>query len=763
MKVEKFDIVGMTCSACVAHVEKSVRKLPGIKDVNVNLLTNSMVVNFEQENIDSTKIIETVEDAGYEAFLKAANEEKTTNKEKAKIDHVAIEQKEMEKRVIYSFAFLIPIFYITMGPMIGLPLPYFFEGEKHALVFAFTQFLLAIPIFFINRKFFVNGFKSLWNFSPTMDTLVALGSSAALFYGIFAIYKIAFAFGSADFDVVMKYAHDLFFESGATILTLITLGKYFEARSKRRTSDALSKLIESAPQTAFVIRNGIEEEILVEDVRMGDIVSVRSGQKIPVDGVVLEGMGIVDESALTGESMPVTKQIGDSVLSASISNGGYFTFRATKVGKDTTISQIIQLLEEATSSKAPISRLADKISSYFVPIVISIAIVSFITWLILGYSFEFSLSIGIAVLIISCPCALGLATPVAIMVGSGKGAQFGVLYKSAESLEMGDRIKTVLLDKTGTLTEGKPEVTDILSLDDEIDDKELLKITASLEDKSEHPLAHAIISKANEMNVEKYVVQDFENVIGRGISGKIENKTYYIGNIPYIESRLNDIKSAVEKIEDFSRAGRTPLIVANEEKIIGIIAVADVVKPSSKTAIDYFKSMNLYTVMVTGDNKQIAMAIQKQLGLDEVVAEVLPQDKDNIVLQFQQDGSIVAMIGDGINDAPALARADLGFAIGAGTDIAIEAADVVLMKSDLLDVVTGLRLSKTVIKNIKQNLFWAFFYNILGIPIAAGLFYSLLGWTLNPMIAALAMSLSSVTVVANALRLGRFKATTLTK
>lgn len=763
MKVEKFDIVGMTCSACVAHVEKSVRKLPGIKDVNVNLLTNSMVVNFEQENIDSTKIIETVEDAGYEAFLKAANEEKTTNKEKAKIDHVAIEQKEMEKRVIYSFTFLIPIFYITMGPMIGLPLPYFFEGEKHALVFAFTQFLLAIPIFFINRKFFVNGFKSLWNFSPTMDTLVALGSSAALFYGIFAIYKIAFAFGSADFDVVMKYAHDLFFESGATILTLITLGKYFEACSKRRTSDALSKLIESAPQTAFVIRNGIEEEILVEDVRMGDVVSVRSGQKIPVDGVVLEGMGIVDESALTGESMPVTKQIGDSVLSASISNGGYFTFRATKIGKNTTISQIIQLLEEATSSKAPISRLADKISRYFVPIVISISILSFITWLILGYSFEFSLSIGIAVLIISCPCALGLATPVAIMVGSGKGAQFGILYKSAESLEMGDKIKTVLLDKTGTLTEGKPEVTDILSLDDEIDDKELLKITASLEDKSEHPLAHAIISKANETNVEKYGVQDFENVIGRGISGKIENKTYYIGNIPYIESILNDIKSVVEKIEDFSRAGRTPLIVANEEKIIGIIAVADVVKPSSKTAIDYFKSMNLHTVMVTGDNKQIAMAIQKQLGLDEVVAEVLPQDKDNIVLQFQQDGSIVAMIGDGINDAPALARADLGFAIGAGTDIAIEAADVVLMKSDLLDVVTGLRLSKAVIKNIKQNLFWAFFYNILGIPIAAGLFYSLLGWTLNPMIAALAMSLSSVTVVANALRLGRFKATALTK
>lgn len=673
------------------------------------------------------------------------------------INHALEEQKEMKKRVIYSFLFLVPILYLSMGSMAGIPVPAMFVGEQNGLTLAFTQFLLTMPVYFINRKFFMHGFRSLWQLSPTMDALVAIGSSAALIYGIFAIYRISYGLGHEQMHIVHKYAHDLFFESGATILTLITLGKYFEAKSKRQTSDALTKLINSAPQTAHVIRNGSEVEIPVEEVKIHDILTIRPGEKIAVDGIVESGMSSVDESALTGESIPVLKQPGDPILSASINKTGYFTFRATKVGKDTTLSQIIQLLEEASASKAPISKLADRISRIFVPVVIGIAVFATFIWLFLGYPFEFALSIGIAVLIISCPCALGLATPVAIMVGTGKGAESGVLFKSAEALEMGGKVDTIIFDKTGTLTDGKPKVTDMEAFH-YLDEKEILRISASLEQYSEHPISEAILQKAKELNYTLSEVTAFENIPGKGISGKINNQIYKIGNLSYISEDINT-EDMDNLLHQYAQSGKTPLIIADDENVLGVIAVADTVKPTSKEAITLLKGMKLKTIMLTGDNKRTAMAIQEELGLDEVIAEVMPQDKDKMVQQLQSEGKKVAMAGDGINDAPALARSDLSFAIGTGTDIAIDAANVVLMKSNLLDVVTGIRLSEAVIKNIKENLFWAFFYNVIGIPLAAGAFYSTLGWKLSPMFAAAAMSLSSVTVVMNALRLKNFKPT----
>ena len=748
MKTEKFDVTGMTCSACVAHVERSVRKLDGVQDVNVNLLTNSMSVEFEDSALTTDKIIESVQHAGYDAFVKTPVK---TQNSAPKVDYAAREQNELKQRVIISFAFLILLLYIAMGPMLGLPVPTFFTGEKNALLFAFTQFLLALPIYFVNNKFFTNGFRTLRQLSPTMDSLVALGSGAALLYGIFAIYRISYGLGYGETSIVRQYMHDLFFESGATILTLITLGKYFEARSKRQTSDALTKLIDSAPQTANVIRDGKEIEIPVDEVILNDLVSIRPGQKIPVDGVVDEGFSSLDESAITGESIPVFKQKGDTVISASINKTGFFTFRATKVGKDTTLSQIIALLEEATVSKAPISRLADKISRIFVPIVIGIAVSSTIVWLLLGHSFEFALSIGIAVLIISCPCALGLATPVAIMVGTGRGAENGILFKSAEALEMGGKIDTIVFDKTGTITEGNPKVTDIESLH-YLDEKEMLRICASLEKYSEHPISKAILTRAEEEKLELYPVKDFENVPGRGITGKVNGEIYKVGNKAFIAETID-----IEPVEDFLfqllQQGKTALFISDDENVIGVIGVADVIKETSREAIETLKKMGLITVMLTGDNERTASAVQGKIGFDKVIAEVLPQDKDKVIQELQSEGRIVGMVGDGINDAPALARADLGFAIGSGTDVAIESADVVLIKSDLMDVVKGLRLSKSTITNIKQNLFWAFFYNVIGIPIAAGVFYFMLGWKLNPMFAALAMSLSSVTVVMNALRL----------
>ncbi len=737
----------MTCSACVAHVEKSVRKLDGVVDVNVNLLTNSMSVEFEEQSLSSDNIIDSVQDAGYDAFLKPQSNQISA----PKIDYAAKEQEELKKRVIISFAFLIPLLYIAMGPMAGLPIPAFLSGYKNTLIFALAQLILALPIYFVNRKFFINGFRALRQLSPTMDSLVAIGSMAALLYGIFAIYRIAVGLGDGNVELVHRYKHDLFFESGATILTLITLGKYFEARSKRQTSDALTKLIDSAPQTATVVRNGEELEIPVDDVVLNDLVSIRPGQKIPVDGIVEEGFSSVDESAITGESIPVFKQNGDQVISASVNKTGFFTFRATKVGKDTTLSQIIQLLEEATSSKAPISRLADQISRIFVPIVIAIALVATAVWLLLGYPLEFALSIGIAVLIISCPCALGLATPVAIMVGTGRGAENGILFKSAEALEIAGKIDTLVFDKTGTITEGKPEVTDVESLH-YLDENEMLRISASLEKYSEHPISKAILAKAEEQKLELYPVSKFNSVPGKGISGIINGELYKVGNKAYISENID-----IEPVEDFLfkllQQGKTALFVSDDENVLGVIGVADVMKSTSSEAINTLKTMGMTTIMLTGDNHRTAQAIQEKIGFDRVIAEVLPQDKDKVIQELQNEGRKVAMVGDGINDAPALARADLGFAIGSGTDVAIESADVVLMKSNLMDVVKGLRLSKATIRNIKENLFWAFFYNVIGIPIAAGLFYTMLGWKLNPMFAALAMSLSSVTVVLNALRL----------
>ena len=757
MRTEKFDVTGMTCASCVAHVEKSVSKLEGINAVNVNLLTNSMSVSYDEVNLSTLTIENAVEEAGYEAHVRdiAGNNNISTSQ---KVDYVQLEQDEMKMRWWISLIFLIPLLYISMGHMIGLPYPHAFHSSENALIIAFTQFLLTLPILFVNKKYFIVGFKTLFKASPNMDSLIAIGSSAAIVYGIFAIYRIGYALGHGDMLTVTQFSQDLYFESGATILTLITLGKYLESKSKSRTSDALTRLMDLAPKTATVIRNEIEIEIPVEQVVVGEKVVVRPGQRVPVDGIVESGNSSVDESALTGESLPVYKEKEDRILSASINKSGYLILRATKVGNDTTLAHIIQLVEEASSSKAPISKLADKISAIFVPVVIGISLLSIVVWLLLGYPFDFALSIGIAVLVISCPCALGLATPVAIMVGTGKGAEYGILIKSAESLEMAHKIDTVVLDKTGTITEGMPKVTDVFTIPSTTDNR-LLEIAAALEKPSEHPLSEAVLKEAETRKLDIQTVENFQSIPGQGIEASLEGVRYIAGNLKLMTERKVKLHQFVELSDKLATEGKTPLFIANESEIVGIIAVADVVKATSKEAIEQFEAMGMEVVMLTGDHAKTAAAIQLQLGISTVIAEVLPQDKDKQISTLQATGKIVAMVGDGINDAPAMMRSNLGIAIGAGTDIAIESADVVLMKSDLLDAVTTLRLSKAVMLNIKQNLFWAFFYNIIGIPLAAGVFYGALGWKLNPMFAAAAMSVSSVTVVLNALRLLRFKPT----
>lgn len=754
MKTDKFEITGMTCSSCVAHVEKSVGKLEGIDKVQVNLLTNSMTVSYDEGVLASDKIEKSVEDAGYSAHIKSLD---STNTKKADpIDYVQLEKDEMKTRWWISLAFLLPLLYLSMGHMFGFPLPNIFLSAANAMTFAFTQLLLTLPIVMVNKKYFTTGFRSLIKRAPNMDSLIALGSSAAIVYGVFAIFRIGYGLGHGDTELVHQYSHDLFFESGATILTLITLGKYLEARSKSRTSETITKLINLAPKTAIKIENGIEVEIPVENIREKDEIIVKSGQSIPVDGVIISGSGHIDESALTGESMPIYKEKGQNVLSASINKSGFFIFKATKVGEDTTLSQIIRLVEEASASKAPISKMADKISGVFVPIVIAISIISIIVWLLLGYPFEFALSMGIAVLVISCPCALGLATPVAIMVGTGKGAEHGMLYKSAESLETAHKIDTIVLDKTGTLTEGKPNVTDII-LSSDFTEETLLQIVLTLEKSSEHPLAHAIVQLAKSKNIAALSFENFETIAGHGVKAMIDKAQYLAGNLSLMQKYDVKLDAFAMPAEQFAEQGKTPLFIAKEKSVIGLIAVADTLKPNSKNAIDHFKSLGLDVIMLTGDHTKTAAYIQHQLDIPTVIAEVLPQDKEKEISRLQAEGRKVAMIGDGINDAPALVRADLGVAIGAGTDIAIESADVVLMRSDLMDVVSILQLSNAVIRNIKQNLFWAFFYNIIGIPLAAGVFYFALGWKLNPMFAAAAMSFSSVSVVLNSLRLLRFK------
>jgi len=752
---EKFDVKGMTCASCVAHVEKSVSKLEGVNSVHVNLLNNSMTVSFDELKLGADIIEKSVSDAGYEAHIQDTQASSASNFY-SKIDSIKDEQKKMRTRLIVSVVFLILLLYISMGHMFGIPFPEKINLMEHPLLASLLQLWLTLPIIYANRRYFISGFKTLFKASPNMDSLIAIGSSAAFIYGLFAIYKIWTATVHGDFETMIKFSHDLYFESGATILTLITVGKYLEAKSKSRTSDAITHLMDLAPKTANVIRNKIEFELPIEEVMVDDMVIVRPGQRVPVDGQIISGSSSVDESALTGESMPVFKDKGDTVLSASINKSGSFTLRATKVGDDTTLSQIIHLVEEASASKAPISKLADQISAVFVPVVIGIAILGTSVFFFMGYTFEFALSIGIAVLVISCPCALGLATPVAIMVGTGKGAEHGILIKSAESLEMGHKIDTVVLDKTGTLTEGKPQVTDIL-ISSVVNQQQLLEIAASLEKPSEHPLSEAILLEAEKKSISIKQVENFQAIPGKGIEGLIDNKKYVAGNLKLMTERNINLQKFASLADKFADEGKTPLFIANESEVLGIIAVADVLKPSSIEAVRQFKALGLDVVMLTGDHAKTAAAIQSQLGISLVIAEVLPQDKDKEISKLQAAGKIVAMIGDGINDAPALTRANLGIAIGAGTDIAIESADIVLMRSDLMDAVTAIRLSKAVMQNIKQNLFWAFFYNIIGIPLAAGVFYEMFGWKLNPMFAAAAMSISSVTVVLNALRLLRFK------
>ena len=764
MKKEQFDITGMTCSACSSRIEKSVAKLPGIQEVSVNLLKNSMVASYDETVLDTASIVQAVEKAGYGAFPKTSvqNKSRTENRAaKPEVSTAQAEYKQMKQRLLFSALFTIPLFYISMGHMMGWPLPGWLLGMENAMSFAFTQFLLLIPVVFINFKYFRVGFSTLFHGAPNMDSLIAIGSSAAAVYGIYAIYKIGIGFGHGDMELVHSFMMDLYFESAGMILTLITLGKTLEARAKGKTSDAITKLMNLAPKTATVERDGQEIQVPVEDVQMGETLIVKAGESIPVDGIVLEGFSSVDESALTGESIPVEKHSGDKVIGATINKSGYFKMQATKVGDDTTLAQIVRLVDEATSSKAPIAKLADKVSGVFVPVVIGIALVAIIVWLLAGYSFEFALSIGISVLVISCPCALGLATPTAIMVGTGKGATNGILIKSADALETAHNIDTVVLDKTGTITQGTPVVTNVLCREG-TSQKELLQIAASLEKLSEHPLADAIVSEAEKGGSYFLPVSGFKQIPGQGITGLIDGQLCLAGNRRLMEANGVSGGALLQLGEAMAVDGKTPLFFARAGQLIGVIAVADVVKPTSKQAVQELSAMGIEVVMLTGDNAKTAEAIRRQVGVDRVVAEVFPQDKEKEIRRLQSAGKKVAMVGDGINDAPALARADVGIAIGAGTDVAIESADIVLMKSDLLDVSTAIQLSKAVIRNIKQNLFWAFIYNIIGIPVAAGLFYIPFALKLNPMIGAFAMSFSSVFVVSNALRLRWFKAQHIT-
>ena len=751
---QKFNVTGMTCSACSAHVTKAVEKLPGVSSVNVNLLGGSMLVEYDPGAESPESIIAAVDDAGYGAALPAS-------KGGAKADaapavDIEAELLGMKRRFVISLCFLLPLFYIAMGHMMGWPLPHFFHDSRNALSFALIQFLLVLPIMYVNDKYYKVGFKTLLHGSPNMDSLIALGSLAAVVYGVAALFQISYGMGHGDAERVSKWSMDLYFESAGMILTLITLGQYLETRSKGKTSEAISRLMDLAPKTATVLRDGAEVEIPVEDVAVGDLILVRPGASIPVDGEVTEGTSSVDESALTGESIPVEKGPGDRVVAASINKSGSFTFRATRVGDDTTLAQMIALVDEAASSKAPIAKLADQVAGIFVPTVIGIALVTAAVWLVLGYGVEHALTAGVAVLVISCPCALGLATPVAIMVGTGKGAENGILIKSAEALETLHTVSTVVLDKTGTVTEGRPRVTDLYP-GEGITTEELLCVAASLEKPSEHPLAEAIVREAEERKIPLVPVRDFEAVHGRGVRAEVQGSHYLAGNRAMMEESGIDLGAEHLMADGLAENGKTPLYFAQDGRLMGLIAVADTVKPSSAEAMCGFRALGIDVVMLTGDNQRTADAIGRELGVTKVIAEVLPQDKEAVIASLQTEGRRVAMVGDGINDAPALARSDVGLAIGAGTDVAIESADIVLMKSDLLDAVTAVELSKATIRNVKQNLFWAFIYNIIGIPLAAGVWFPLTGWQLNPMFAAAAMSLSSVSVVSNALRLKLFK------
>jgi heavy metal translocating P-type ATPase len=750
---QAFDVTGMTCSACSAHVEKAVRQTEGVSAVNVNLLQNRMQVEFDEKRTDAAAIVRAVEQAGYGA--KPRGEEEAAPAAKMREAPAAAEIRSLRHRLIVSLCFLVPLFYLSMGHMMGLPIPAFFSGAENAFALALTELLLTIPILYEGRAYFSRGFKTLWHRAPNMDALIAIGSGAAVVYGVYALYAIGFAMGRGNLHTAHSFAMDLYFESAGMILTLITCGKFLEARSRGRTSEAIAMLLDLAPKTAVLLRDGAEVEVPIAEVRAGDIAVVRSGQRIPADGVVLSGSAAVDESALTGESIPAEKQPGDRVTGATVTEAGYMQIEVQHTGEDSTLAQIVRLVEEAGGSKAPIAQLADRVSAIFVPTVITIAVITGIIWLILGQTPGFALARAIAVLVISCPCALGLATPTAIMVGTGRGAQQGILYKSAESLQALQGVNTVVLDKTGTVTEGKPRVTDILPAEG-VREEELLHLAASAERASEHPLARAITEYAAEKGLTLTDPDGYQLAEGAGIQAKVNGKTVFAGNPRQMQAAGAEPGELLTRGSALSEQGKTPLYFSEGGRMLGLIAVADTIKPQSARAVKTLRQMGIDTVLLTGDNARTAAAIGRQAGIRRVVAEVLPADKERTVFGLQQEGRRVAMVGDGINDAPALARADVGMAIGAGTDIAIEAADVVLMRSDLLDAAGAIQLSRAVLRNIKENLFWAFIYNMIGIPLAAGVFFPLLGWTLNPMFGAAAMSLSSVCVVSNALRLRGF-------
>ncbi len=741
--MEQYNVTGMTCAACQARVEKVVSKVPGVTSVSVSLLTNSMGV---EGTALSTDIVAAVEKAGYHASVKGAEKESSQGAE-ALAD---TETPKLLKRLIISLIFLMPLMYLSMGHMMwNWPLPGFLNNNHIGMGLA--QLLFTVIIMVINQRFFISGFTSLIHRAPNMDTLVAMGATAAFSYSTYALFAMTVAQTAGNNKLVMSYMHEFYFESAAMILTLITLGKTLEAYSKGKTTDALKSLMNLAPKMATVVRNGQEQIISAEQVKKGDIFLVKPGESIPVDGIVLEGNSAIDEAALTGESIPVDKAEGDNVSAATINQSGFLKCEATRVGEDTTLSQIIKMVSDAAATKAPIAKIADKVSGIFVPAVITIAVITIIGWLLAGQTVGFALARGISVLVISCPCALGLATPVAIMVGNGVGAKNGILFKTAVSLEEAGKVDIVALDKTGTITTGQPKVTDIFPADG-ISEKELLEVAFALEKKSEHPLAKAIVEYGNEKKFTVPVVEDFQAVPGNGLTGTLNNKTLIGGNLLFIEKSLSISEKIKHSAEQLASAGKTPLFFAKENRLLGMIAVADVIKEDSPQAIKELKAMGIHVVMLTGDNERTAKAIGEQAGVDNVIAGVLPDGKESVIRALGEKGK-VAMVGDGINDAPALTRADIGIAIGAGTDVAMDAADIVLMKSKLADVPAAIRLSRGVLRNIHENLFWAFFYNTIGIPLAAGLLIPVLGWKLNPMFGAAAMSLSSFCVVTNALRL----------
>ena len=747
MKKQLLDITGMSCSACSSRIEKVVNRMQGVEQMSVNLLKNNAHVTFDESVVNEKAIIARIEKLGFGARVHAANVAAPVPQQ----DTAAQEMEEMRQRLIGSLIFAGLVFYQHMGRMWGWPLPSFILGQENELINALLQMLWCIPVLFIDRKYFIHGVRNLLSGAPNMDSLIVVGSGASFIYGLYSVFGMAYAFGHNRLDLLPGFADALYFEASAVILALVTVGKFMEARAKSHTSDAIKALMNLTPKTALVERHGLQGEIPVEEVVTGDVLIVKSGASVPVDGKIIEGSAALDESALTGESLPVDKTIGDKVIGGTINRSGYFKMEATAIGADTALAKIIALVDEATSSKAPIAKLADKVSGYFVPAVIGIAVLAAVVWLALGASWHFALTIAISVLVISCPCALGLATPTAIMVGTGRGAKSGILIKSATALETAHKIDTVILDKTGTITAGKPVVTDILPI--KITENELLAFAAGLEKLSEHPLGEAIVAAAEAKQLVLPEAGNYKQIPGQGVTAELAGAECAAGNLKLLEALNVDVSSLMERYDKLAAQGKTPLYFVRAGELLGCIAVADTVKPTSREAIGKLQAMGLRVLMVTGDNQATAEAIRAQVGVDEAVAQVLPQDKEAVIRKLQQEGHIVAMVGDGINDAPALARADIGIAIGAGTDIAIEAADMVLIKSDLLDVAKAICLSRSVMTNIKENLFWAFIYNAVGIPFAAGVFYTAFGWLLNPLIAAAAMSCSSVSVVTNALRL----------